>query len=151
MTKSEDYFKVFCRIIKSLQMSTDREKILTMIVESAKEAMQAKACSLFLFRSRSDTDGLFYPAAQVGLSEDYMHTGPARGRDITRDIVMKGGYMAARDATTDPRLENHEAKKKEGIASLLVVPVIAEKDPIGILALYTAEQRDFSEDEIAFL
>lgn len=151
MTKSEDYFKVFCRVIKKIQVSRDRQEILRLIVQSAVEVMQAKACSLFLIRSRSDTDGLYYPAAQVGLSEDYIHTGPANGRDITRDILMEGGYLAAKDATSDPRLENHEAKKKEGIASILVVPVIAEKDPIGILALYTADPRDFSDEEIAFL
>jgi len=145
------YFKIFCKIIKSIQNSTNQDEILKLIVESAVEAMNAKACSLFLIRSRSDSDGLFYPAAQVGLSEDYIHSGPAKGRDITRDILIKGGYLAARDATTDPRLENHEAKRKEGIASLLVVPVIAKKDPIGILALYTAEHRDFNEAEIEFV
>ncbi len=151
MSKDEQYFKIFCRIIKEIQTSTEKEEILRRIVESAVEAMDAKACSLFLVKSRSETNGLFYPAAQVGLSEDYIHSGPAKGRDITKDILMKGGYLAARDATTDPRLENHEAKKKEGIASLLVVPVVAEKEPIGILALYTATPRDFTEMEIDFL
>lgn len=151
MTQGEDYFRIFCKIIKTIQNSSDREEILKLIVESAVEAMNAKACSLFLIRSRQDEDGLYYPVAQTGLSENYIHSGPARGRDITQDILMKGGYLAAKDATTDPRLENHEAKKKEGIASLLVVPVIAEKDPIGILALYTSEQRDFSDEDINFL
>lgn len=151
MTKSDDYIKTFCKVVKSIQSSQDREEILKLIVESAVDVMQAKACSLFLIRSRRDTDGLFYPAAQVGLSDNYIHSGPAKGRDITKDILHKGGYLAAKDATTDPRLENHEAKKKEGIASLLVVPVIADKKPIGILALYTAETREFSTEEIDFL
>jgi len=151
MPKSDEYFKIFSKISKSIQSSSDREEILTLIVESAVESMNAKACSLFLIRSRSDNDGLFYPAAQVGLSESYIHSGPAKGRDITRDILMKGGYMAVKDATVDPRVENHQAKKKEGIASLLVVPVIAERDPIGILALYTAEPRDFTKQEADFL
>jgi GAF domain-containing protein len=134
ITQSDDYIKVFCNIIKSIQNASGREQVLGEIVENAVQVMQAKAGSLFLIKSRVDDDGLFYPAAKIGLSDDYITIGPAKGRDITRDIVMKGGYLAAYDATTDPRLENHEAKKKEGIASLLVVPVIAEKDPIGILA-----------------
>lgn len=150
-TKSDDYFRTFCTIIKSIQNTSQKQEILDLIVESAVEEMDAKACSLFLIRSRRDRDGLFYPAAQVGLSDNYIHTGPAKGRDVTQDILKKGGYLMAKDATTDPRLENHEQKKQEGIASLLVVPVIAEKDPIGILALYTAERRDFSELDVAFL
>jgi GAF domain-containing protein len=151
MAKSEEYFKTFCKIIKTIQMASDREEILKLIVASAVEAMQAKACALFLIRSRSDAGGLFYPAVQIGLSENYIHSGPDKGREITRDLLMQEGYLAARDATTDPRLENHEAKRREGIASLLVVPVIGSKDPIGILALYTAEPRDFTEEEILFL
>jgi GAF domain-containing protein len=150
-SKCEEYLRIFCEVTKSIQISSDREEILNLIVESAVKVMEAKACSLFLIRSRRDQDGLFYPAAQVGLSDKYIHAGPARGRDITRDILMKGGYLKVWDATTDPRMENHDVKKKEGIASMLVVPVIADKEPIGILSLYTAEQRDFSEEDIAFL
>lgn len=150
-SKCEEYLKTFCEVTKLIQNSTDRQEILKLIVESAVKVMSAKACSLFLIRSTRDQDGLFYPAAQVGLSENYVHAGPAKGRDITRDILKKGGYLKVLDATTDPRMENHEAKKKEGIASMLVVPVVADKEPIGILALYTEEQRDFSDEDIAFL
>ncbi len=150
-TKSQEYLKIFCNIAKKIQFSNDREEILKLIVESAVKVMNGKACSLFLIRSRSEQDMLFYPAAQVGLSENYIHSGPAKGRDITNDILMQGGYLKVLDATSDPRVENHEVKKKEGIASMLVVPVIADKEPIGILALYTAKKRDFSEEDIAFL
>jgi len=150
MTNSHNYFKVFCQISTLFQASANREVILKHIVESARQAMNVKACSLFLIRSRSEADGPFYPAAQVGLSENYIHSGPAKQRDITKDIIMKGGYMAVRDATADPRVENHEAKKREGIASMLIVPVIADHDPIGILVLYTAEPRDFDEQEREF-
>lgn len=150
-SKSGEYLKIFCNITKRIQVSSDREEILKLIVESAVEAMSGKACSLFLIRSRRDQDLLFYPVAQTGLSENYIHSGPARGRDITKDILMKGGYLKVLDATTDPRVENHEIKKKEGIASMLVVPVIVDKEPIGILALYTSTPRDFSDEDIVFL
>ncbi len=152
MAKNCEYFKNFCQIINAIQRSSDRVEIFDLIVKSAVEVMRAKACSLFLIRSRHDSDGLFYPVAQIGLSEKYIHAGPANGREVTRDILKKGGYMVVKNATTDPRLENRELKKKEGIASLLVVPVFADEDhPIGILALYTAELRDFSEEDVELL
>lgn len=150
MSNSHDYFKAFCRISALLQTSATREEILNHLVESVRSTMNAKACSLFLIRSRSEAGGLFYPAAQVGLSEGYIHSGPAKHRDITRDIIEQGGYMAVRDATTDPRVEHHEAKRREGIASILVIPVLADQDPIGILAIYTATPHDFSEEEREF-
>ena len=66
-------------------------------------------------------------------------------------ILKKDGYLYARDATTDPRLDHHEIKKAEGIASLLVVPIMIKGQLIGGLSLYTGTPRDFSEEEIGFL
>ncbi|MBW1607643.1 MAG: GAF domain-containing protein, partial [Deltaproteobacteria bacterium] len=60
-------------------------------------------------------------------------------------------YLKFYDATTDSRLENLEAKKTEGIASILSVPALVKDKAIGILSLYTGEPRDFSQDEIDFL
>ena len=49
------------------------------------------------------------------------------------------------------RVENHQAKKAEGITSILDVPVMVPDKVIGVLAVYTATARDFSPDEIEFL
>jgi GAF domain-containing protein len=65
--------------------------------------------------------------------------------------LEKKGYLSFPDATSDPRLEHHDAKKAEGIASLLTVPVRVKNRTIGVLSLYTAEKRDFHEREIEFL
>jgi GAF domain-containing protein len=65
--------------------------------------------------------------------------------------ILKGGYLYIRDATSDPRVENHDAKRTEGIASILDVPVMVQDKAIGVLALYSGTTRDFSRDEIDFL
>jgi len=59
--------------------------------------------------------------------------------------------MYFRDATTDKRLKNHQAKKAEGIGSILSVPVKDKGRMLGILSLYTKDVRKFSKDEIDFL
>jgi GAF domain-containing protein len=48
-------------------------------------------------------------------------------------------------------LENHEGKKAEGIASMLIVPMKVMDKALGVLTLYTSNTRDFSRDEIEFL
>ena len=93
---------------------------------------------------------LFIPVAQAGLSEGYLHASPLKAKEIVA-AILKGGYLAFPDATTDPRLENHEAKAAEGIASILTVPVMVKNRARGVLSLYTAERREFPEDEIEFL
>jgi GAF domain-containing protein len=93
---------------------------------------------------------MFTPVTQKGLSENYLHANPIHAKKVV-DEILKGGYLSFYDATTDSRLENLEAKKAEGIASILTVPVMVKEKTIGILSLYTAKHRDFSKDEIDFL
>jgi len=148
MTKKTDYFKTFCNISKVLGTTFNREELLNLIVSSAIDTMDAKAASLFL---ADEEKGVSVPVAQKGLSENYLHAKPMKIEAEVRKLMESGGYLAFRDATSDPRLDNHEAKKAEGIASILAVPVMVSDRGIGVLSLYTAIPRDFSDDEIAFL
>ncbi|MBW1747231.1 MAG: GAF domain-containing protein [Deltaproteobacteria bacterium] len=147
MTKRNNYFKTFCKISKAFGTTLGKEKLLDLIVHSAIDTMDAKAACLFLADEEKD---VFIPMAQKGLSENYLHASPIRAKKIV-DEILKGGYLKFYDATTDSRLENLEAKKTEGIASILSVPVLVKDKAIGILSLYTGEPRDFSQDEIDFL
>jgi len=147
MSKELDYFRSICRVNKAFGTTLSKSDLLELIVGSAIETMKAKAACLFLADEEQD---VFVPVAQQGLSDDYLHAKPLRAKKIV-GAVLKGGYLAIRDATSDPRIENHEMKKAEGIASILDVPVTVSDKVIGILALYTAEPRDFSEDEVDFL
>jgi GAF domain-containing protein len=147
MTKEKDYFKTFCKVSKAFGSTLSKEKLLDLIVESAIETMDAKAACLFLADRERD---VFIPTAQKGLSENYLHAKPLRAKAIVKE-VLRGGYLTIRDATTDPRVEHHDVKKAEGIASLLDVPVMVRDEVIGILAVYTAAPRDFSTEEIEFL
>ncbi len=147
MTEQPDYFKTFCKVSKAFGTVISTEKLLGLIVESSIETMNAKAACLFLADEEKD---IFVPVAQKGLSEDYLHAKPMQAKTIV-SAILKGGYLCIRDATSDPRVENHAAKRAEGIASILDVPVMVRDKAIGVLALYTAKARDFSDDEIAFL
>lgn len=147
MAKKTNYFKTFCKISKAFGTTLGKEELLDLIVQSAIDTMQAKAACLFLADEEKD---VFGPMAQKGLSKNYLHASPMRAKKIV-DEMLKGGYLAFRDATTDSRLENLEAKKAEGIASILSVPVMVKDKAIGVLSLYTNTPRDFSKDEIDFL
>jgi GAF domain-containing protein len=147
MTREKDYFKTFCAVSKAFGTTLSKEKLLDLIVQSAKDTMSAKAVCLFLADEEKD---IFVPVAQTGLSKNYLHAKPTNAKKIV-SAIFKEGYLHIKDATSDPRLENHAAKKKEGIASILDVPVMVKDKAIGILALYTAETRKFSKNEIEFL
>jgi GAF domain-containing protein len=147
MTEPNNYFNTFCTISRALGTAASQEALLDLIVQGAIDAMGGKAACLFLADESRD---VFVPMAQKGLSDDYLHANPLKAQEIVKALLVKGHLLFA-DATSDPRLEHHEAKRKEGIASLLTVPVRVKDRPIGVLSLYTAERREFTGGEIDFL
>ncbi|MBT8361218.1 MAG: GAF domain-containing protein [Desulfobacterales bacterium] len=147
MTRDTDYFRSFCSISSAFGTAASREDLLKLIVDSAVSSMEGKAACLFLADEREDR---FVAMAQTGLSDTYLHANPLTAGKLVAALNKKG-FLAFPDATTDPLLENHEAKKKEGIASLLTVPVKVKSRTIGILSLYTATRREFQTEEIEFL
>lgn len=147
MGKGKNYFDIFCKVSKAFATEATQKTLLHLIVESAVETMDGKAACLFLRDAGND---YFIPKAQTGLSEKYFHANPLKSAVIVKALEKKG-YELFEDATTDERLENHEIKKAEGIASILIVPVRVSNVTKGVLSLYTATRRKFDKKEIDFL
>lgn len=147
MPKRESFFMTFCKVSEAFGTTMDKEELLDLVVSSAIDTMGGMAACLFM----ADVDrDLFIPVAQKGLSDRYVHASPLKARRIVSGLV-KEGHLAFEDATGDPRLEHREAKKAEGIASILTVPVVVKNETIGILSLYTSKKRKFTKAEIDFL
>ncbi len=147
MTKEKDYFQTFYNLSQAFGTAATVDELLQLIVESATKTMNAKAACLFLADQKQD---VFVPKAKFGLSDKYMHANPMKAKKMVA-ALQKTGFLMFEDATTDPRLENHEAKKEEGIASILTVDVMVGGHLIGVLSLYTADQRKFTDQDIVFM
>lgn len=88
-------------------------------------------------------------AAQDGLSKSYLKKGPViLKRHPIDQKVLKGHIVSTRDITREPHVLYVEEAKKEGIKSVLSVPLILEKRTIGVVRVYTSHPHDFSEEEI---
>lgn len=143
-----NYLNTLSKVSRALGTTIKRDKLLDMIVKSAMEAMNAKAACLFL--ASGEAADQYIAVAQTGLSKGYMHAVPGRMAP-TMKLLKKEGFIHYRDAQSDERVQNKESKVKEGIGSILVVPVQSDSHVIGALTLYTSKIRDFSEQEIEFL
>ena len=147
MTSEKDYFQTFCNLSQAFGTVATVDELLELIVKSAVETMNAKAACLFLADKKLD---IFVPKARFGLSDQYIHANPMKAQKLALGLE-KHGHLVFEDVSNDPRLENHEAKLAEGIASILTVGVLVEGHQIGILSLYTADKRKFSDDDIVFI
>lgn len=148
MSERNDYIKAISKVGRALGTTIERDKLLEMIVKSAVDTMGGKAACLFL--ATDETKDQYVAVAQTGLSKSYVHSAPGRMAP-TMKLLKKDGFIHYRDAAKDERVQNKDSKVKEGIASILVVPVLVRDEMMGSLALYTAEIRDFAEKEIEFL
>ena len=145
--ESEYRYKTLYAIAKRLTSSLAPEEVLNTIVESIAKAVGAKGCSLMLLSP--DKKQLIHTIS-YGLSKWYLRKGPVR-TDTVISKVLKGKSVAIRDATQDRRVQYQEQAKREGIASMLSVPLMPDGEVVGIMRVYTSEQRHFSPATIEFL
>jgi len=142
-----DYYESVYHITSVLNSARDSRALLLSIVESVAKAMGAKACSLMLLTIERDV--LLHTVA-YGLSDWYLRKGPVAVGKIISD-VLEGKPIAVLDATTDERVLYREQAKKEGIASMLSVPMRLRGQVIGVLRIYTAKPYRFTKDDIHFV
>ena len=142
-----DYYESLYQITLILNSARDPRALLHSIVESIAKAIGAKACSLMLLTAERDV--LLHTVA-YGLSDWYLRKGPVTVGKIISD-VLEGKPVAVLDATTDERVLYREQAKREGIASMLSVPMRLRGQVIGVLRVYTAKPFRFSRDDIHFI
>ena len=56
--------------------------------------------------------------------------------------------MFIADLSTDSRVHYPEAAKKEGIASMLSIPILFLEESIGVIRIYNSEMKKYNEEDI---
>ena len=146
-SKSLEYFRALHDIARAILSTLDSRRVIDLLIGKVLAIMTVKACSLRLV---NETTRELELVASKGLSESYLHKGPVHMEKSIRE-TLKGVPVLILDAIADPRIEYPHENAREGIASILSLPIIAGKRVIGILRLYSQEMRQYSGDEVAFL
>lgn len=145
MKKSEmGYFRLFRDVCRVMNASLDVNEVLKLITNNVVTVLDAKGSAIFLLdreKKRLEISSSF------GLSHEYINKGPV---DSEKSIIrtLEGDPVKVYDATADSRVQYLEEAKKEGIASILSVPVTVKGNVIGVLRIYTSQPHDFTDDEI---
>ena len=85
-----------------------------------------------------------------GLSDEYIGKGPVSA-DKSISEALEGKPVAILDATEDERAQYREEAGKEGIASILSVPMMLREEIIGVIRVYTAKPYHFTMDDMFFV
>lgn len=140
-------YETLLKVTKAISHSKDPQEVVLMTVDSIKTALDVKGCTVFLIDKNTNE---LEVAASFGLSDEYIHKGPVSAlKSIAQSL--EEGPIAIYDVKDDPRLQYPEEAVKEGIASILSVPIVAGGHTIGALRVYTAEPWEFTLDDVNFV
>lgn len=145
--REQRYYHSLYEIAAAVNSAATSETVLRSIVESLAKALEAKGCSLMLLTP--DRKLLLHTAA-YGLSDWYIRKGPVSA-DRSIAEALEGKPVSVLDAVEDDRIQYRKQAKEEGIASMLSVPVMLREEVVGVIRVYTAEPRHFTDADTYFV
>lgn len=119
MENQVNFFRELREISRLVNSTLDLDRILKTIVEKLPGITGVKGCTIRLLHPATNRLEL---AAASGLSEEYLYRGSI-SREDSIFKVLKGEPVSIYDAQNDPRVDYHEAIKKEGIRSILAIQI----------------------------
>ncbi len=139
--------KALYEIARAVNSTLEVRGVLQSIVESVTKAVGAKGCAVLLLTTEK---GQLTHSADYGLSREYVQKGPVRPTHILTEFA-DGKNVLMVDVSADARVEYREEAIREGIVSMLSVPMMLGEELVGVLRIYASESRSYSAEEIDFL
>ncbi len=142
-------FESLSTVSRTINSPLNVDEALRAITREGCELMRARMCSLMLL---DDTRDWLDLRASYGAGEAYVNK-PRLGvqESLIGVVVRRKKAMQVANVQTDSRYQNVELARREGLVSLLSVPLIFSGQCIGALSVYTARPYTFSNEEIQIL
>ncbi len=122
------------------------EDVLQLIVTMTAQMMNSKICSIMLLNQGS---GELRIVATQSLSEQYRRKPSLKvGQSISGRAVQERRSIVVPDVTIERDFMYQEIARKEGLCSLLSVPMMIRDRVIGVINSYTSVPHTFGAEEI---
>jgi signal transduction protein with GAF and PtsI domain len=145
----EEQIKALSKISKAITSDLYLEDILRLIVTVTAELLGSNICSLMLIDEK--TNELSVRASQ-SISEEYNKKPPLKiGEGIAGKAAKEKKPIVVKDVTKEKEYKHKDIAKREGLNSLLCVPMVVKSKAIGVINCYTSTPHDFSDAEIEIL
>jgi signal transduction protein with GAF and PtsI domain len=137
------------KVSKMITSNLYLEDILKLIVNVTAETMNSKICSLSLIDEKTKT--LVLKATQ-SMSDLYNKKPPLNiGEGVAGKVALENKPMSVYNISKEPEYKYKDIAKKEGLRSLLSVPLSVKGRVIGVLNNYTSKPHKFTKEETDIL
>ncbi|MCU1295554.1 MAG: hypothetical protein JWP08_4404, partial [Bryobacterales bacterium] len=127
----------------ALLASPETSDVLRTIIGLAQRFGSADGYAIW---RKNNDDAAWTLVSSTGLSQEYVDTGVTR---TTGDSDLPSGPLAFEDVSREPFLAlRHDALKREGICSMLVVPLHVHGKPTGTVTFYWKSPHRFTDSEM---
>jgi len=147
MKKKRINYETLMKVTEAISRSKDPKEVALMTVEIITTSLGTKGCSLFLINPKNNELQL---ETSYGLSDDYINKDPISALR-SKAQFLEEGPMAIYDVMDDPRIKDPNELQKEGIASLLSVPIVVGGNLIGAMRVYTSDSWEFTLEDVNFV
>jgi signal transduction histidine kinase len=142
-------FESLASVSRTINSTLNLDEALRVITREACELMRARMCSLMMLdESRQWLD----LRASYGASDVYIKKPRLSVEESLLGVVARRKKpMQVANVQTSSRYQNVEVARREGLISLLSVPLLFAGQSIGTLNVYTSRLYNFSNEEIRIL
>ena len=145
---SESKISALLTVSRAITSEKYLEDILRLIVTVTAEVMESKICSLMLI----DDDGKLHVKATQSMSKEYNKKRLVElGKGIVGKVASENRHAIVRDVREEEEYIYRDMARKEGLVSLLSVPLAVRGRVIGVINCYTSRPHDFTEAEVTVL
>jgi len=125
------------------------DDVLQLIVTMTAQMMGSKICSIMLLDAET---GELRIAATQSLSEQYRRKPNLRvGQSISGRAVQERRPIIVADVTKERDYMYPDLAAKEGLASLLSVPMMVRDKAVGVINSYTSVPHNFTSEEVRLM
>ena len=133
---------------KSIQSSLELQEILKNINENVVKLFEVKGSALLLLNKKQETLEL---VSSAGLSETYLGKGMIDAARSVPEALRSSQSVVVEPEQFEASLQYPEAARKEGIASILSIPLKVQDAVLGVLRLYGQDAQAFKGENLQLL
>ncbi len=142
-------FEALANVSRTINSTLNLDDALHVVTAEACALMRAKMCSLMML---DDSHEWLDLRASFGAGDAYLSKPRLSvGESLLGVVLRRKKPLQVANVQISTRYQNVEVARREGLVSLLSVPLLFAGQTIGTLSVYTGQPYNFSNEEIRIL